>query len=281
MEHAQRLVDTYFESAVTYWNDVYHERDLASTVYQRRNEETLKWVAGLNLAPSARVIDIGCGTGSTAVGLARMGFLVCALDRVPGMLEHTRKRAQHSLVAEQVTPMLGNVCALDFPDETFDLTLALGLLPWVSNPDLAVIEMIRVTKPGGRLILSNDNSWRLNYLLDPLENPIVVPFRRRVALRLRSLGLLHGNGSIAVRMHSVAQFDRFLRAHGLEVEKETTIGFGPFTFLRYPLFRDPTAIRLHQRFQTFGDRKMPLLRAMGAHHLVLVRRSDSPSRSEK
>src|SRR5690348_10672270 len=107
MEQAQHLVDRYFESTVRYWNEVYCERDLAGTIYQRRKEETLKWVADLLLPANSRIIDIGCGSGTTTVAIARMGHSVWALDRVSAMLEQTRRHANHGGVAEQVTPVLG------------------------------------------------------------------------------------------------------------------------------------------------------------------------------
>jgi len=272
MEQAQQLVDRYFESTVGYWDDVYRERDLAATVYQRRKEDTLKWMANLHLPDDSRIIDIGCGTGTTAVAIARMGFSVCALDRVPAMLDQTRRHAQQGGVAGQVTPTLGDVSALKFDDGSFDLTIALGLLPWVSNPVRALGEMLRVTKSGGHLILSSDNSYRLNYLFDPIENPILAPVRKRVVESLRRAGLMRADGIVPVRMQSVSQFRRFLHAHNLQVVKETTIGFGPFTFLRQSIFPGGSAIRLHNKLQSLADSKFPLLSATGAHHLVLVRR---------
>ena len=273
MKQAQQLVDRYFESAVTYWDDVYRECDLAGTVYQRRKEETLKWVAALRLPADARIIDVGCGTGRTSVAIAQMGFSVCALDRVPAMLEQTQSHAAQAMVSGQITPTLGDVSTLDFEDQAFHLTIALGLLPWLSDPAHALREMLRVTRPDGYLILSSDNSHRLNYLLDPMENPIAVPLRKRMASLLRRAHLLQHEGAIPVRMISPAKFRHFLCAHDLQVLREATIGFGPFTFLRRPLFSDRMGTRVHRALQSLADRKAAVLAEMGAHHLVLVKRS--------
>ena len=273
MEQAQQLVDRYFESAVTYWDDVYRESDLAGTVYQRRKEETLKWVADLRLPADARIIDVGCGTGRTSVAIAQMGFSVCALDRVPAMLVQTQRHAAQAMVSGQIIPKLGDVSALDFDNQSFHLTVALGLLPWLSDPTHALREMLRITRPDGYLILSSDNSHRLNYLLDPMENPIAVPLRRRIATWLRRAHLLQHEATIPVRMLSPAKFRRFLCDHQLSLVREATIGFGPFTFLRQPLFSDRIGTRIHQTLQSLADRKTAVLAEMGAHHLVLVKRS--------
>ena len=273
MEQAQHLVDRYFESTVRYWNEVYRERDLAGTIYQRRRETTLKWVADLRLSPNSRIIDVGCGSGTTSVAIAAMGHSVWALDRVPAMLEQTRRHAEQGGVAEQVAPVLGDASAMKFNDGSFDLTIALGLLPWVSDPIRALAEMLRVTKSDGHLILSSDNAHRLNYLLDPIENPVLAPVRRRLADWLRRAGLMRADGIIPVRMQSVSQFCRFLRAQNIEIARETTIGFGPFTFLRQSIVPDHLGIRLHEKLQSLADTKFPLLSASGTHHLVLVKRS--------
>lgn len=271
MEQAQQLVDRYFESAVRYWDDVYQECDLAGTVYQRRKEETLKWVAELRLPSDARIIDVGCGTGRTAIAIARMGFSVCALDRVPAMLEQTRHHAAQAMVGAQILPKLGDVMNLEFENGSFDLTIALGLLPWVTDPEQALREMLRVTKPSQYLILSSDNSHRLNYLLDPVENPLAVPLRKRIAGWLRRLQLSNDR-PIPVRMQSVPEFRRFLRSEGLQILREATIGFGPFTLFRQPILSDRMGKHVHRTLQSLADRNKRLLSAVGAHHLVLARR---------
>ena len=273
MEQAQQLVDRYFESAVRYWDDVYREADLAGTVYQRRKEETLKWVADLQLPANAKIIDVGCGTGRTAVAIAQMGFSVCALDRVTAMLEQTQRHAAHAMVSSQVIPTLGDVSKLEFENNSFHLTVALGLLPWVSDPAQALKEMLRVTRRDGFLILSSDNSRRLNYLMDPIEHPIVTPLRRRVASLLRGARWLRRESTFPVRMFSPAQFRRFLRNHRVEILREATIGFGPFTFLRQPLLSDRLGIRLHETLQSMADRKTAMLFDKGAHHLILAKAS--------
>jgi ubiquinone/menaquinone biosynthesis C-methylase UbiE len=273
MEQAQQLVDRYFESAVSYWDDVYRECDLAATVYQRRKEETLKWVADLRLPSDARIIDVGCGTGRTSVAVAQMGFSVCALDRVPAMLEQTQRHAVQAMVSGRIIPKLGDVSALDFEDHAFHLTVALGLLPWLGDPGQALREMLRVTRPDGYLILSSDNSCRLNYLLDPMENPMAVPLRRRGATLLRRARLMQRESAIPLRMLSPAKFRRFLQSQDLQVVREATIGFGPFTFFRQPLFSDRICTRIHRALQSLADRKAAVLSEMGAHHLVLVKRA--------
>jgi hypothetical protein len=133
--------------------------------------------------------------------------------------------------------------------------------------------MLRVTRADGYLILSSDNSHRLNYLLDPMENPSAVPLRRRTATLLRRARLMQRESAIPLHMLSPAKFRRFLQAQDLQVVREATIGFGPFTFFRQPLFPDRISTRIHRALQSLADRKAAVLSEIGAHHLVLVKRA--------
>jgi hypothetical protein len=52
-----------------------------------------------------------------------------------------------------------------------------------------------------------------------------------------------------------------------------TLGFGPFSLWRRPLFPEPVAIGVHRRLQSLANRGTPVLRATGAQHIVLARRA--------
>jgi 2-polyprenyl-3-methyl-5-hydroxy-6-metoxy-1,4-benzoquinol methylase len=93
MASAQKLVDDYFESAAGYWDQLYSEPGLLGRIYQRRREVTLEWIREQDLAPDARILDVGCGAGATAVPLAAHGYNVLAVDRLPAMLQLVERNA--------------------------------------------------------------------------------------------------------------------------------------------------------------------------------------------
>jgi demethylmenaquinone methyltransferase/2-methoxy-6-polyprenyl-1,4-benzoquinol methylase len=101
----------------------------------------------LVLAPGERVLDLGAGTGVSTVELALSGAFAVGADLSLGMLAAGRRRRPD-------TPLLaGDALALPFPDATFDaVTISLALRN-VVDPDAALREMARVTKPGGRLVV--------------------------------------------------------------------------------------------------------------------------------
>lgn len=101
------------------------------------------------IAPMAgeKILDIAAGTGTSAHSLSKPGAEVIALDFSPGMVAEGRKRHP------EITFVEGDAEVLPFPPSTFDVvTISFGLRN-VSNPQLALGEMYRVLKPGGRLVI--------------------------------------------------------------------------------------------------------------------------------
>jgi SAM-dependent methyltransferase len=111
------------------------------------------------ITSSSRVLDVGCGVGTTAVKIARrFGAHVTAVDIAPLMLE----RAQANVVAARlgglVTVAPGDIGDLDYRDGTFDVVLAEAVTMFVDR-HRAAAELARVTKPGGR-VLATEFFWR-------------------------------------------------------------------------------------------------------------------------
>ena len=95
------------------------------------------------------VADIGCGNGAYLAELARRGHAgpVLGADMSPGMLRAARNRGPRAGL------LVADAMALPLRDSTADLTLAMHMLYHVPDPDRAVRELRRVTRPGGRLIV--------------------------------------------------------------------------------------------------------------------------------
>ncbi len=103
--------------------------------------------------PGARILDVGCGTGEIALRLAETfpGVEVVGVDRVESHLELARMNA--SRLGGRATFQMGDAFDLDFDDASFDLAVCRHVLQAVPHPERIVAEMMRVTRPGGRLHL--------------------------------------------------------------------------------------------------------------------------------
>jgi len=125
-----------------------------------RITETLERAAVLDLVGSrgaVEVLDVGAGDGAYAIGLARTGARVTALDPSPAALGAAGRRAGDS--GERLRLVRGDAQALPFEDGAFDLVIAVTALCFVPAPERAMSEMARVLRPGGRLVIGELGLW--------------------------------------------------------------------------------------------------------------------------
>lgn len=274
----QEEVKTYFQVRSSYWKDIYEANSLPAEIYRQRQAATLAWVDELGLSSDSRILEIGCGAGFLSVALAKRGLRVHAIDAAEAMVELTRQYAQEVGVAELVTVAIGDVYDLHFPDDSFDLVIALGVIPWLVQPELAIREMARATRLEGHVLVTADNKGRLDNLLDPMLNPLIVPIRRWVGGKLKKVGLRHQSQERTEAIYYTTRFiDHAMASTGLRKIKGRTLGFGPFTFFRRIIFSDARGICLDQRLQGLANRNIPFFRSTGVHYLVLAKKLSSPS----
>jgi SAM-dependent methyltransferase len=104
------------------------------------------------VAPGERVLDVACGTGVVAISAARVGAEVEGLDLTPVLLERARQHA--TLAGLQIQFREGDVEALPYPDASFDVVLSQFGHMFAPRPEVAISEMLRVLRPGGRIAFS-------------------------------------------------------------------------------------------------------------------------------
>lgn len=277
----QGSVNAYFHSHAAFWRDVYASGGVQAEIYQARHATTLAWIDSLSLAPGARVLEIGCGAGHLAVALAQRGLCVHAIDSATAMVDLTRQHAAESGVTETLRVETGDTSSLRFADESFDLVLAIGVIPWLQWPELAVQEMARVVRSGGYVILTADNWARLTHLLDPgfWLMPVISPLKQRIRDTVERIEVRRWPpDEISATFHRHGTIDRMLSRRGLVKVRGITIGFGPFRFLGRPVIPESWGIPLHYQLQRLADRDMPIMRSTGAQYLVLAMRPISLAR---
>ena len=109
----------------------------------------------LNVTPQMRVLDLGCGDGTTALPLARAGADVTGIDISGPLVEAGNRRAKEAGLS-RLKFQEGDACNLvGVADHTFDLVLSMFGAMFAPKPFDVAKEMVRVTKPGGRIVMGN------------------------------------------------------------------------------------------------------------------------------
>jgi ubiquinone/menaquinone biosynthesis C-methylase UbiE len=147
------------------------------------------------LTRQSRVLDVACGPGIVAEALARHAGVVVAVDLTPTMLA----RAQSRCAAAGLTNVycaLNAAETLPFADNTFDVVVNRSAIHHFPAPAVALAEMARVTRPSGRVVISDvvaseePEEADLHNALEILRDPSHV----RMMPQSELIGILHDNG---------------------------------------------------------------------------------------
>jgi SAM-dependent methyltransferase len=174
------------------------------------------------VAPSGdeRALDSGTGSGALAFALAPHVREVVGVDIVPELLEQARKRAER---VPNVTFVEGDATKLPFNYGSFDLAGTLRTLHHIARPELAMAELVRVTRLGGRVLVVDQIAS-----VDPLAATELNRFERaRDPSHTRALadvdlrGLFEANGLVLIRAEyerEPRELDAYLDLAGCEGE---------------------------------------------------------------
>ena len=136
---------------------------------------------GAGIGPGQRVLDVGCGTAELSLLLARLtgpAGAVVGVDVSAGMLAVGRRKVAASRAAARIELLEGDALALPFADGAFDAAASAFVMRNVADLDLALREMARVVRPGGRIAV-----LELSHPTAPLvRGPFLFYFRRLLPL---------------------------------------------------------------------------------------------------
>lgn len=159
MDHSQVK-----ESERAIYNRGYGEQDLLpdpglmARLMSRRDAWLEAWLTAL--PRGAQVLDVGCGTGTTSLRLARLGFRVTGIDISDARIAEARERAPVAGVS--VTFLQGDAEALDFRPESFDAVCCTAILHHLPDVERDLVKFRRLLRPGGSVLATEPG------LLNPL-----------------------------------------------------------------------------------------------------------------
>jgi len=157
-------VDAHFAALASSgaWTALYHGPETAAnTSFRVRLARTLELVP----VEAQRVLDVGCGTGPLAPGLRARGIEYFGVDFVAPMLEEAK--ALHPQVR-----LVRADARLPFRDAAFDAVTALGFVEYLADPLPSLIEMRRVVRSGGAVIVSVPKSFHVDVVALGLTAPL-------------------------------------------------------------------------------------------------------------
>lgn len=118
---------------------------------------------------SESILDVGCGTGVFAFKLAQQDVRVTGIDVSDAMLTVARDNLQRFDTDVQSRVLFRDMDAntLTFNDDSFDAAVTVATMAFVNNPQSVFDEMMRVVKPGGRVLvgaINRESAWGDHYM---------------------------------------------------------------------------------------------------------------------
>jgi len=136
-------------------NQALWEKGDFTRLAQCMRESGEELVASIGVARGMKVLDLGCGDGTTAVPAARRGADVLGVDIARTLVAAGNKRAQDEGLAN-LSFQQGDASNLEgLKDHSFDLTMSIFGAMFAPKPFDVAKEMVRVTKPGGTIVMGN------------------------------------------------------------------------------------------------------------------------------
>lgn len=111
------------------------------------------FVDRLQLVPGETVLDVACGNGNLSLPAARQGAAVTGIDIAPNLIEAACRACAAESLAIRFD--VGAAEALPYGDGAFDTVISMFGVMFSGRPEAALAELLRVTRPGGRIALAN------------------------------------------------------------------------------------------------------------------------------
>jgi ubiquinone/menaquinone biosynthesis C-methylase UbiE len=187
----------------------------------------------IKISRDDQVLDAGCGPCVHAIRLARRGFHIHAVDFSEYILDKARANIADAAVKDKITLGREDLTALSFPNGSFRCVWCWGVLMHVPEIERAIAELCRVTKPGGYIVISENNSNSLQAMAMAVKSKLGLrrssrpltfsrsPFgyeywdRSEAGMHLirhshiRKMIAEFGKHNLEVRLHAAGQFTEY------------------------------------------------------------------------
>ena len=136
-------------------NKALWEKGDFTQIAQTMRQSGEELVASIGVSKGMKVLDLGCGDGTTAIPEAKLGADVLGVDIAANLVEAGNRRVKEEGL-DNITFREGDACNLgDIPDKSFDRVVSIFGAMFAPKPYDVAKEMVRVTKPGGKIVMGN------------------------------------------------------------------------------------------------------------------------------
>ncbi len=200
------------------WESIYLNPDL-----DRLYDQIFERIVGiLSPKPDQTLLDAGCGYCFHAVRLAKSGVQVTALDLSDAALQRAAATIRRAGMEDRIRLERGDLLELPFSDGSFDYVHCWGVLMHVPRLEVALGELIRVLKPGGKLVVMENNAHSLHVQGERLarlaKRILRRPLNERTATPRGSEEWVgDGSSRLMLRIQDIDFLVRFCEEHGLRL----------------------------------------------------------------
>ena len=251
---------------------------------KRRKEIVFNFIEKIDYKKNKKVFDLGCGTGQYLLQLSSLGLECYGADISEEMLQSTRKKLT-SLDVSDVTLINSDCYNLPFEDNFFDLIICIGVLEYLDDEKKALKEIKRLLRPGGFVIVTFPNFYKLRNLINPYYYLIRIwtylfgkKSRAPSHSPQDSKDVKIDFGKSTVSRYSLYKVKKIVTDSGFTISEVRGYCFGPFALWQRSIFSLNTSVKLSNfiegllKYQLFGFLKF------FANRWVLLIQPDSPDK---
>jgi ubiquinone/menaquinone biosynthesis C-methylase UbiE len=261
-QHKTNIAEYFNVKDNRYWSWVYSQeksdrkRFMTKEIIKRK-DVVLRFVDKFSACKSINILDVGCGAGVFMKEMLDRGHAVTGIDITEGMLKQAAD-ALNNAGYGNANCVYGDVEALPFENEMYDLVICVGVMQYLRKDEKAISELSRVVKPEGIVIITLPNIFRITTLLDPYYYLVkIVKYMLKKCLRRgKDISYDFGkNDSFINRRYYHGQINKLLQQNKLQLLDSEGIGYGPLTFFRKEILPDSISSRISELLEQVADRK--------------------------